>query len=491
MRLASRNRLRNLGLGVAVAAGWLFAAPQAEAQTLKAERLPNSNFSGPVWVGSPPGDKDRLFVVEQNSGLIRIYRDEAILPDPYLNVRSLLAVGGERGLLGMAFHPDYANNGYFFINYTNTSGDTTVSRYKVSDDDPDIADPNSAEIVLTVDQPFSNHNAGGLGFSPVDGYLYIPLGDGGSANDPGNRSQNTLNMLGKTLRIDVDELPYGIPPDNPFIGNPKVLDEIWAIGLRNPWRWSFDRETGDMYIGDVGQNAREEVDFEAAGQGGLNYGWRCMEGTSCTGLSGCTCNAPELTLPIHEYSHSGGRCSITGGYVYRGQEIPTLRGTYFFADFCSSNKYSFVYDGNQVTEFIDRTGELTGVSSIASFGEDDNGEMYMTSLSGGVYQITTLYQLQATNIVGGETGVLRVDGLTPGSFIYFAYSTSGIGETNVPQLGVVAGLRNPVLIGRARANGAGVAILQRQIPAQYSGQEIWLQGAIQGDTTNVVRTVIE
>jgi len=266
-----------------------------------------------------------------------------------------------------------------------------VAEYQVSGN-PDLADPKSARTVLTVAQPQLNHNGGMLAFGPRDGYLYISLGDGGGANDPGNHAQNRNSLLGKMLRIDVDRrdpgLGYAIPPTNPFKGVAGTRDEIWALGLRNPWRFSFDRLTGDLYIADVGQSAREEVDFQpASSKGGENYGWRCMEGNACTGLTGCTCNAAGLTLPVFDYTHAQG-CSITGGYVYRGCAIPGLSGTYFFADFCSNRIWTFRVVGGKAVGVQERSAELApggglGIQSITSFGEDGRGELYLTDLYGG------------------------------------------------------------------------------------------------------------
>jgi hypothetical protein len=257
-------------------------------------------------------------------------------------------------------------------------------------------------------------------FGPKDGYLYIGTGDGGSEGDPGNRSQDPGLLLGKMLRIDVDDgNPYTNPPTNPFYGPGDPLDEIWALGLRNPWRWSFDRLTGDMYIGDVGQDQREEIDFQsAASTGGENYGWRCMEGFRCTGLTGCTCNDPGLTLPIYEYTHSVG-CAVMGGYVYRGNAVPDLQGTYFFADYCSNKIWSFRYDGTTVTDFMDRTAELApggglSISSIVSFGEDAWGEMYICDSSGGeLFKIVPKTPIASwTNYGTGWPGTNGVPGLT-------------------------------------------------------------------------------
>ncbi len=350
-------------------------------------------FSEPLYVTSPPGDSARLFVVEQNTAQIKIIKNGTVLPTPFLDLNSKAGSGGEQGLLGLAFHPNYSNNGYFYVNYTNNSGNTVIARYSVSGN-PDVADPGSELILMQVTQPFSNHNGGMLAFSPNDDYLYIGLGDGGSGFDPGNRAQDGQDVLGKIHRMNVGNGDiFSAPQDNPFAGNPAALDSIWALGLRNPWRFSFDRLNGDLYIADVGQGAREEVNQQAgASGGGENYGWRCMEGLSCTGLSGCTCNSGALKLPVHDYTHAGGNCSVTGGYVYRGTAIPELDGTYFFADFCTGRIWSFVWDGSSTTQFAERTQELqpeTGetINNITSFGEDDGGEIYIVDRDGEIFKI--------------------------------------------------------------------------------------------------------
>ncbi len=351
-----------------------------------------SGLSAPIFVISPPGDMQRVFIVEQ-PGRIKILQDGEILPVPFLDITGDVSYGGERGLLGLAFHPNYGNNGYFFVNYTNNSGNTVISRFSVTAD-PDVADPGSEFIVLTIWQPFGNHNGGMLAFGPNDGYLYIGMGDGGSGGDPGNRSQDDGELLGKMLRIDIDgDPPYGIPDDNPFEGPGDPLDEIWAKGLRNPWRFSFDRSSGDMYIADVGQGTWEEIDFQpASSAGGENYGWRLMEGNHCYNPPS-DCDPGGLTYPIYEYSHGGNpfRCSVTGGYVYRGAAIPDLQGIYFFADYCSDQIWSFRYDGN-VPEVTDRTNELDpgnglSIDNISSFGEDGSGEIYIVDLGGEVFKI--------------------------------------------------------------------------------------------------------
>jgi glucose/arabinose dehydrogenase len=382
------------------------AAAVAAGQTPLTSELVVSGLTHPIWVGHAPGDASRLFIIEKR-GLIRIVKDGVLLPTPFLDIDSIVGGGttfsSEQGLLGLAFHPKYASNGSFFVNYTNNSNNTVIARYSVSAD-PDVADAGSALQLMEIVQPFTNHNGGWIGFGPDDGLLHIATGDGGSGCDPFQNAQNTNNLLGKILRIDVDKTEppknYAIPPDNPFAqggGSP----EIWVYGLRNPWRDSFDRETGDLYIADVGQGAVEEVNYKRAGTpGGENYGWDCMEGNSCSTVSGCTvhgcaCGAAGLVAPIHTYQHFGGggfNCSVTGGYVYRGCAIPDLQGTYFFADYCSAKIWSFRTVAGAVTEFTDRTAELDppgalAINDIVSFGEDALGELYICDQNGEVFRI--------------------------------------------------------------------------------------------------------
>jgi glucose/arabinose dehydrogenase len=350
-----------------------------------------AGLSQPLLVCSPAGDNNRLFVVEKG-GRIKILRDGAVMTTLYLDITDRVGTGaGEQGLLGMAFDPDYDINGFFYVNYINASGNTVIARFEVSSD-ADIADPLSEQIILRVEQPFSNHNAGMLAFSPLDGFLYIGLGDGGSAGDPDNHGQNPLSLLGKMLRIDVrNDLPYTVPADNPYRDNQDTLSEIWSFGLRNPWRYSFDRATGDIYIGDVGQNLIEEINISlASSNGGENYGWRLKEGSHCFNPTQNCSDGLALTDPVFEYSHSdpGSPCSVTGGYVYRGAVLPGFTGTYFFGDFCSGQVWSFRYTNNAVTDFKDRTEELAlPQPSIASFGEDGAGELYIVDLGGTIYKI--------------------------------------------------------------------------------------------------------
>jgi glucose/arabinose dehydrogenase len=362
-----------------------------------------TGFSRPIYATSPPGDFDRLFIAEQHTGRIRILDPDTgvINATPFLDIGSL-ATGNEQGLLGMAFDPDYADNGLFYVNLTVSDGTTHIRRYQVSAN-PDIANPASAQTVMTYSQPFSNHNGGWLGFGPNDGFLYISSGDGGNGNDPGDRGQEiTNNLLGKMLRIDPsgDGFPadsgrnYSIPASNPFVGVTGD-DEIWAYGLRNPWRASFDRANGNLYIGDVGQNAREEVDFQpAASTGGENYGWRLREGAIATPRNGVGGPAPPGAIePIYDYTHGGGASqgfSITGGYVYRGP-VADIQGHYFFADYVTDRIWSFHYDGSNQTQFTDRTAQFApdvgSMQKISSFGEDGSGDLYIVSLSGEIFRI--------------------------------------------------------------------------------------------------------
>ncbi len=415
---------RPLLIAAMAACGWSMTTGVATAQTLATQTIA-TGLTRPVYVTAPRGDFGRLFVVEQRSGStgrIKVISlsTNTVSSTIYLSITGL-ATGSEQGLLGLAFHPNFMSNGYFYVNYTRTAqtgisaGSTIVARYRATGGDPMAvtADPASATILMTIPQPDANHNGGWMGFGP-DGHLYIATGDGGNGNDTngvstvtavghtagtGNAQDITANKLGKMLRIDVDGpdnvpgnaddadaalgLPYRIPADNPFNGTTGDR-EIWAYGLRNPWRCSIDRATGDLWIADVGQNVIEEINCAPANAAGLNYGWRCMEGRSCTNLTGCTCNAATLYLPLHTYDHTLGRCSITGGYVYRGCSIPSLRGTYFFADYCGGQVYSLRKGASYQTSsgLTERTAELdpsgaATLTNVVSFGEDALGELYI------------------------------------------------------------------------------------------------------------------
>jgi glucose/arabinose dehydrogenase len=341
-----------------------------------------SGLSSPLYLTAPPEDAARLFIVEK-TGAIRIIRDGVLLPDPFLDLSSRISNGGEQGLLGMAFDPDYATTGRFIVHFTDPAGNTTLSRFQVSAN-PDVADPASELVILTATQPFANHNGGQVAFGP-DGFLYLGLGDGGSGGDPDNRGQELTDTLGSILRIDVRSTePYGVPADNPFVQS--GAPEVWSYGLRNPWRFSFDRATGDLYIADVGERGWEEVDISTAAQGGgrgANYGWNIMEGAHCFLAEGC--DQTGLTLPVLEYSHEEG-CSITGGYVYRGSAIPALEGHYLYADLCQRWVRSFRYADGAVTEQTDRPS-LTPPGAVLSFGEDAVGELYILDAAGRVSKI--------------------------------------------------------------------------------------------------------
>jgi len=345
-------------------------------------------FSSPVFVTSPPADSLRLFVVEQ-AGRVRVLRRDTLLTPAFLDLRGRIAAGGERGLLSIAFHPQYTINGRFYIYFTNTSGDIRIVRYTVSAD-PNVADETTADTVLAWPHPGqSNHNGGQLQFGP-DGKLYAGLGDGGGGGDVPGNAQNKQQLLGKLLRIDVDGTSgYTIPSDNPFATDASARPEIWAYGLRNPWRFSFDRQTGDLYIADVGQNAWEEVSVSptSAGRGvGANYGWNVMEGLHCFNPS-TGCNQTGLELPLVEYMHASGACSITGGYVYRGARVPALAGHYLYADYCAAFVRSFQLVGGAATNASDWSIRLSPGGSVSSFGEDARGDVYIMSLAGAVYRI--------------------------------------------------------------------------------------------------------
>ncbi len=436
---------KSFGSGAVLLA--LGAATSTFAQDFSVERFA-TGLSKPVFLTAPPADTSRVFIVEQRSGTtgrIQLFPLPSGSATTFLSI-SPVATGGEQGLLGLAFHPNFATNGYFYVNYNDAAGDTNIVRYHANGDPP-VADPASATTVLSISQPQSNHNGGWVAFGP-DGYLYVATGDGGGSNDNdsshtlgiGNAQDGTDNLLGKILRIDVDgdDFPgdatrnYAIPNDNPFVGE-AFDDEIWALGLRNSWRPSFDRATGDLYIADVGQDAREEIDVQpAASTGGENYGWRLREGTIATPTGGVGGSAPAGAIePIHTYNHGSEPCeghSVTGGYVYRGAAT-SLQGRYFFADYPSDRLWSVrwdgsdpsSFDGTNTTSFTDWTdteafkpdqGSLTGISS---FGEDAAGELYIVTLGGDVFLVpepsAALLQITALGMVAVLVILIRHRGV--------------------------------------------------------------------------------
>ena len=477
-----------------------FAVPARAATTLSVQQVA-TGLTRPVFVTSPPGDP-RLFIVEQrgtdNKGRIKIVKNGVLLPTPFLTTATLPG-GNEQGLLGLAFPPDFATSGVFYVNYTlgGLTGDTRIARHRVSVANPDRAD-SLGEVFLTVPQPFSNHNAGWMDFGP-DGYLWIPLGDGGDGGDPGDRAQNINNLLGKILRLDVSGATgYAIPPDNPYVGI-AGLDEIWAVGLRNPYRCSFDRLTHDLILGDVGQFTYEEIDFSPYPNLGrkANYGWRCWEGnhvygagtspnTPCTSCAQTAC----FTFPAYEYDHSLGRCSVTGGYVYRGCAIPDLRGTYFFSDYCGAQIYSGKFTGGLLTSVADRRAELaagTGytLNTVVGFGEDAQGELYFCDLGGQVYKI-----VPRTFVAEADMPSLRVTAASGDTL-----GATGSGNALLPGVtafadpgGRIAGvgfLRNARLRGCETAAGNCLTV-----PLRLSTWDIDVTTCVDPDSSELTRTFV-
>ena len=362
--------------------------------SLRLERIDAAlSLSFPIFLTAPPGDTARLFVVEKGGRIKVVDKATKSLIGTFLDISSLVSNGSEQGLLGMAFDPQYATNGRFYVSYTDKTGigNSIIARYLVSAN-RNVAVSTADRIILTVTQPDTNHNGGMIAFGP-DGMLYIGFGDGGGTGDPGNRAQNQGQLLGKLLRIDVSQgtaSAYEVPLSNPFVGQAGKSAEIWSFGLRNPWRYSFDRQTGDLYIADVGQGSWEEVNVStstvAGGAGkGANYGWNVMEGNHCFSPS-AGCNMTGLTLPRLEYGHNNNACSITGGYVYRGAALPALQGTYFYGDFCAGFVRSFRLVNGNATQSFDWVALRPG-GNITSFGEDAAGELYVMTSAGGLYRL--------------------------------------------------------------------------------------------------------
>jgi glucose/arabinose dehydrogenase len=340
-----------------------------------------TGLSSPVYMTTPAGDS-RLFFVEQG-GRIRIAKNGTLVTTPFLDIHTKISTGGERGLLGLAFHPQYASNGFFFVYFTNTNGDIQVERYHVSSN-PDVADAASSSIVITIPHPVeSNHNGGMITFG-TDGMLYFGTGDGGGAGDQPRNAQNKQALLGKILRVDIDHgAPYQVPANNPFVGQSSARGEIWAYGLRNPWRFAFDRTAGNLYIADVGQNLWEEVDVVRSDRAGVNYGWNVLEANHC--YPSDPCSSSGFQGPVLEYSHASGACSITGGFVYRGTAIPGAVGSYFYSDYCSGFLKSFRWVNGRVADA--RDWSVGPLGNVTSFGEDATGELYILSTNGTAYRI--------------------------------------------------------------------------------------------------------
>ena len=423
-----------------------------------------TGLSGPVDIAHC--NDSRLFVVEQD-GIIKIVDSlGAVRTTPFLDIDARVnSTSNEQGLLGLAFHPNYAQNGYFFVYYTqNNGGDTRVSRFSVMPDNPNMADPNSELAIIEQDQPYNNHNGGCIKFGP-DGYLYIGLGDGGAGGDPQGNGQKKTTFLGKILRIDVNNssvaTPYVVPSDNPFVGNTAYLPEIWSLGWRNPWRFSFDRLTGDMWIGDVGQGDREEIDFEPAGLGGLNYGWRCYEGNLPFNTSGCL-GASNYVSPVFDFDNSSLGCSVTGGFVYRGSKYADLSGVYLHTDYCSGRWWATRRNDNGSF-----TSSLLGNLSdyqYSSLGEDSNGELYVCLISSGkiqkITEICSPFQVTATSIYspvcdGSLSGWVFLDTMGTSGNVSFLWS-NGRDEKDIVYL-------NPGTYTVIATNGNGCSRVQSYV----------------------------
>lgn len=356
----------------------IFSFSIFNAQSINLEEFA-TGFTAPVEITH--ANDSRMFVVQQN-GIIKIVQPNGTVNSSnFLNISSKITYGGERGLLGLAFHPQYATNGYFFVYYNDTSGNITVARYTRSSN-PDVADATTEKIILNQPKPFSNHNGGSIHFAP-DGYLWVVTGDGGSGGDPNNNGQNKNSLLGKLLRLDINSTgPYNIPPNNPFVGT-EGADEVWAYGLRNAWKFNFDTVSGNVMIADVGQEDIEEINRMPITQPGINYGWRCYEGNNAYNTSGCAAQS-TMTFPVAAYNHSGGKCSITGGYVYRGSLYPALQGKYIFADYCST-QIGILNSDDSITW----TSAFSG-NNFSTFGINNQNELFVAAVNNGkIFRVTT------------------------------------------------------------------------------------------------------
>jgi len=481
-----------------------------------ATELVAGGFNLPTYATAPAGDA-RVFVLEQDSAQIRIVKDGAILPQPFLNLIGSSMGGGEGGLLCLAFHPRYRFNGRFFVTYTDLDDDLVLAEFHVDPNDPDRALPGSGQVLLELDKPFSQHNGSMIAFSPVDGMLVMSTGDGGAGNDPFNNAQDLGSLLGKLLRLDVDSgFPYAIPPDNPFVSDPLAAPEVYAYGLRNPWRFSFDRRNGDLWLGDVGQEGREEIDLLPANSGGgQNFGWRCMEGTLCTQLGGCACPLTPSVAPIHEYDHEEG-CAVMGGYVYRGTQVPGLGGRYLFADYCTSRVWSFAVpaDGLGPVDVVEHTQQLKppggSLGFVSAFGEDGQGELLIVGQLGDVRRVVLgvsepdcdgdgtpdaaeiaagdAFDVDANGIpdacqllldggelVKGQTFTLDFVGAAPGQTLVWFGTTRGIGMgpcyfngavcLDLKPFGMAVGPPDVLLLAINSAGGQGAGQLAFDVPA--------------------------
>ena len=507
-----------------------------------ATELAASGFAKITWVGAPAGDLERIFVLEQFTGLVRIARNGAPEPTPFLDLSGKILASGESGLLTLAFHPDYADNGRIFVVYNDLNGAWTLERFRVVPPSADVAQAGSGTVLLSIPKDLTQHNGSMLGFG-LDGYLYASTGDGGGGNDPDDNGQNLASLLGKLLRIDVDSPSglYAVPPTNPFVGVPGARPEIWAYGLRNPWRFSIDAQTGDIYIGDVGQDEREEVNFLPAGQGGLNFGWDCMEGTLCTGSGACgACPSSAFSDPIHEFTHSVG-CSITGGVLYRGTALPELSGTYFCADLCTAQVWTFRYVNGALSDFTDRTSVLQPPASslgfISTMGTDGAGEVLIADYgSGRIWRVVESdpladcdsdglldhqeieegssfdanlngkpdeceLLLTSSDLFFGQPAELTFIGAQPDEVVTFFYSPRGTGtgpcvfdgNLCLDLLPILQGGQPVVPIaGTASADAQGRAVLVWSVPASFGGgaDHVALQAGVDRGPDSVKSNVV-
>ncbi len=413
----------------------------------------------PTDIQSARDGSGRLFIVQQQ-GRIYIFRDGAIEPYPFLDISERTVGSGERGLLGLAFPPDFAARQRFYVNYTDRAGHTVIAMYRVGAN-PDQADRDSETVLLQIQQPFSNHNGGALRFGPDD-MLWIAMGDGGSGGDPRNYAQTRTALLGKMLRLDVESQPGRalVPPDNPFVGDSSWRPEIWSRGLRNPWRFSFDRLTGDVWIGDVGQDAFEEVNFAPrSSRGGENYGWNPKEGKSCFLRN---CSSEGLVDPVADYPHSQG-CSVTGGYVYRGTRSPGLRGTFLYGDFCSGRMWGARREGaSWVVRVV-----ATGAGAISTFGEDEDGEIYVADHNSG--RIARIEGRAAPEVVAALNPATFEEGLIPGSLAdIYTYGVRAEAGVRGPD-GVAVTVNGIAALAIATANVNGQEFVRVQVPFEVSG----------------------
>ena len=484
----------------------LTATPAAVAQDLMGAEPFVSGLSQPVGFASPHDGSQRVMVLEQFTGQVRVVEAGVLLETPLIDVGDDVTAIGEQGLLGMAFHPDFSTNGRCFLTYNDTTGALALAELYLAPGSS-VADPATVQVLATVPKPFTQHNGGSIHFG-LDGMLYWSTGDGGAGYDPEGHAQDLGSLLGKVLRIDVDgAAPYAIPADNPFVGVVGAREEVWAYGLRNPWRTSFDRLTGDLWLGDVGQEMREEIDLAPTGVGGLDFGWVCLEGTLETGF--CTPD-PSHVPPVHEYDHSGG-CAVVGGYVYRGVALPELYGRYVYSDYCTGRTWSFPAEAVGGAGLLEHTAELGGFQGlISALGEDEDGELYIAYYtSGEVVKVVppvpvvdcdgdgtpdadelaqgTAFDvngndtpddcellLGATDLVGGQPGTWEFIGAEPGQLVVFLYSIRGIGSGPCYFDGalcldlqpfLIGGVPGIGLLGLGLADASGLAVHTQLVPA--------------------------